>query len=281
MKNSKQGVETLQKARSENVSESKESHVEKPDIVNTLEISDERDNENTLLTTSNCDGDYQPPLSKQKQFISPGKTFSTNPSFEHFVGGVVSKIVVECGKKFYFNDLSAYKVKPSCANPTPNEYANIRNINNQTLPHKLLDQSVGLQQLSRFGICNQSANALCKCTFLEDGRFKKEIAQTVQQFQIDERFEELKEISTAGRNRRLEPKWTELLNEFLHPLNCYCVWVFKKHYLRKSASRKSSPYFRCEATCKVEGCESRVKITINEKSDRFGKTLFFIIKLVL
>ena len=281
MKNSKQGVETLQKARSENVSESKESHVEKPDIVNTLEISDERDNENTLLTTSNCDGDYQPPLSKQKQFISPGKTFSTNPSFEHFVGGVVSKIVVECGKKFYFNDLSAYKVKPSCANPTPNEYANIRNINNQTLPHKLLDQSVGLQQLSRFGICNQSANALCKCTFLEDGRFKKDIAQTVQQFQIDERFEELKEISTAGRNRRLEPKWTELLNEFLHPLNCYCVWVFKKHYLRKSASRKSSPYFRCEATCKVEGCESRVKITINEKSDRFGKTLFFIIKLVL
>ena len=281
MKNSKQGVETLQKARSENVSESKESHVEKPDIVNTLEISDERDNENTLLTTSNYDGDYQPPLSKQKQFISPGKTFSTNPSFEHFVGGVVSKIVVECGKKFYFNDLSAYKVKPSCANPTPNEYANIRNINNQTLPHKLLDQSVGLQQLSRFGICNQSANALCKCTFLEDGRFKKDIAQTVQQFQIDERFEELKEISTAGRNRRLEPKWTELLNEFLHPLNCYCVWVFKKHYLRKSASRKSSPYFRCEATCKVEGCESRVKITINEKSDRFGRTLFFIIKLVL
>ena len=281
MKNSKQCVETLQKARSENVSESKESHVEKPDIVNTLEISDERDNENTLLTTSNCDGDYQPPLSKQKQFISPGKTFSTNPSFEHFVGGVVSKIVVECGKKFYFNDLSAYKVKPSCANPTPNEYANIRNINNQTLPHKLLDQSVGLQQLSRFGICNQSANALCKCTFLEDGRFKKDIAQTVQQFQIDERFEELKEISTAGRNRRLEPKWTELLNEFLHPLNCYCVWVFKKHYLRKSASRKSSPYFRCEATCKVEGCESRVKITINEKSDRFGRTLFFIIKLVL
>ena len=281
MKNSKQGVETLQKARSENVSESKESHVEKPDIVNTLEISDERDNENTLLTTSNCDGDYQPPLSKQKQFISPGKTFSTNPSFEHFVGGVVSKIVVECGKKFYFNDLSAYKVEPSCANPTPNEYANIRNINNQTLPHKLLDQSVGLQQLSRFGICNQSANALCKCTFLEDGRFKKDITQTVQQFQIDERFEELKEISTAGRNRRLEPKWTELLNEFLHPLNCYCVWVFKKHYLRKSASRKSSPYFRCEATCKVEGCESRVKITINEKSDRFGRTLFFIIKLVL
>ena len=281
MKNSKQGVETLKKARSENVSESKESHVEKPDIVNTLEISDERDNENTLLTTSNYDGDYQPPLSKQKQFISPGKTFSTNPSFEHFVGRVVSKIVVECGKKFYFNDLSAYKVKPSCANPTPNEYANIRNINNQTLPHKLLDQSVGLQQLSRFGICNQSANALCKCTFLEDGRFKKDIAQTVQQFQIDERFEELKEISTAGRNRRLEPKWTELLNEFLHPLNCYCVWVFKKHYLRKSASRKSSPYFRCEATCKVEGCESRVKITINEKSDRFGRTLFFIIKLVL
>ena len=281
MKNSKQSVETLKKARSENVSESKESHVEKPDVVNTLEISDERDNENTLLTASNCDGDYQPPLSKQKQFISPGKTFSTNPSFEHFVGCVVSKIVVECGKKFYFNDLSAYKVKPSCANPTPNEYANIRNINNQTLPHKLLDQSVGLQQLSRFGICNQSANALCKCTFPEDGRFNKDIAQTVQQFQIDERFEELKEISTAGRNRRLEPKWTELLNEFLHPLNCFCVWVFKKHYLRKSASRKSSPYFRCEATCKVEGCESRLKITINEKSDRFGKTLFFIIKLLL
>ena len=40
MKNSKQSVETLKKARSENVSESKESHVEKPDVVNTLEISD-------------------------------------------------------------------------------------------------------------------------------------------------------------------------------------------------------------------------------------------------
>ena len=102
------------------------------------------------------------------------------------------------------------------------------------MPQKLLDQSGGLRQLSRFGISNQTANALGKCTFPEDGRFKKGIPQTAQQFQIDERFEDLKEISTAGGNRRLEPKWTELLNEFLHPLNCYCVWVFKKH-LRKSA----------------------------------------------
>ena len=47
-----------------------------------------------------------------------------------------------------------------------------------------------------------------------------------------------------------------------------------KHYLRQSASRKSSPYFRCEATCKVEGCDCKVKITINEKSDRFGKSVF-------
>ena len=66
MKDSKQSVEALKKARSENVSESKQSHVEKPDIINTLEISEERDNENTLLTLSNCDGDHQPPLSKQK-----------------------------------------------------------------------------------------------------------------------------------------------------------------------------------------------------------------------
>ena len=110
MKTSKQSVEALKKARSENVSESKQSHVEKPDIINTLEISEERDNENTLLTTNNCDGDHQPPLSKQKQFISPDKAFATNPSFEHFVGGVVSKVVVECGKKFYFNDSSKYEV---------------------------------------------------------------------------------------------------------------------------------------------------------------------------
>ena len=110
MKTSKQSVEALKKARSENVSESKQSHVEKPDIINTLEISEERDNENTLLTTNNCDGDHQPPLSKQKQFISPDKAFATNPSFEHFVGGVVSKVVVERGKKFYFNDSSKYKV---------------------------------------------------------------------------------------------------------------------------------------------------------------------------
>ena len=60
----------------------------------------------------------------------------------------------------------------------------------------------------------------------------------------------------------------------MHPLNCYCVWVFKKHYLRKSASRKPSPYFRCEATCKVEGCDCKVKITINEESDCFGKSVF-------
>ena len=39
MKNSKQSVEALKTARSENVSESKHSHVEKPDIINTLEIS--------------------------------------------------------------------------------------------------------------------------------------------------------------------------------------------------------------------------------------------------
>ena len=110
MKDSKQSVEALKKARSENVSESKQSHVEKPDIINTLEISEESDNENTLLTTSNCDGDHQPPLSKQKQFISPDKTFATNPSFEHFVRGVVSKVIVEFGKKFYFNDSSEYKV---------------------------------------------------------------------------------------------------------------------------------------------------------------------------
>ena len=108
----------------------------------------------------------------------------------------------------------------------------IRKNNNQTLPQKLLDQSVGLQQLSRFGISNQTANALGKCTFPEGGRFKKEMPQTVQRFQIDERFEDLKEVLTAGRNRRLEPKWTEMLNEFSHPQNCYCVWVFKKHYLR-------------------------------------------------
>ena len=111
IKTSKQSVEALKKACSENVSESwKQSHVEKPDINNTLEISEERDNENTLLTTSNCDGDHQPPLSKQKQFISPDKTFATNPSFEHFVGSVISEVVVKCGKKFYFNDLSEYKV---------------------------------------------------------------------------------------------------------------------------------------------------------------------------
>ena len=110
MKNSKQSVEALKTARSENVSESKHSHVEKPDIINTLEISNKKDNENTLLTTSNCDGDHQPPLSKQKQSISPDKTFATNPNFEHFVGRVVSKVVVECEKKFYFNDSSEYEV---------------------------------------------------------------------------------------------------------------------------------------------------------------------------
>ena len=74
------------------------------------------------------------------------------------------------------------------------------------MPQKLLDQSVGSQQLSRFGISNQTANALGKCTFSKDGRLKKEIPQTVQQFQIQERFEDLNEILTADGNRRLKLK---------------------------------------------------------------------------
>ena len=87
------------------------------------------------MATSNSHGDHQPPLSKQKQFTPPEKTLATNPSFEHSVGNVVSEVVVECGKKFYFNDSSEYKVntadvtstnilKPSFVNPTLNEYAN-------------------------------------------------------------------------------------------------------------------------------------------------------------
>ena len=47
-------LKVSKKACSKNVSESKQSHVEKPDIKNTLELSEEKDNENTLLTTSNC-----------------------------------------------------------------------------------------------------------------------------------------------------------------------------------------------------------------------------------
>ena len=101
IKTSKQSVEALKKSCSENVSESKQPHVEKPDIINTLEVSEERDNENTLLTTSKFDGDHQPSLSNQKQFISPEKTLATNPSFECFVGSVVPKVVVECGKKVF------------------------------------------------------------------------------------------------------------------------------------------------------------------------------------
>ena len=68
------------------------------------------------------------------------------------------------------------------------------------MPQKLLDQSVVSQQLSRFGISNQTANPLGKCTFPKDGRLKKEIPQTVEQLQIQERFEDLKEILTADGN---------------------------------------------------------------------------------
>ena len=66
-KTSKQSVIALKKACSKNVSESKQSHTEKPDINNTLEISEERGNENTLLPTSNCNGDHQPAFSKKKK----------------------------------------------------------------------------------------------------------------------------------------------------------------------------------------------------------------------
>ena len=68
-KTSKQSVEGLKKAFSENISESKQLYVEKPDNNNTLEISKERDNENTLLTTSNCDGDHQPPSANKNNLF--------------------------------------------------------------------------------------------------------------------------------------------------------------------------------------------------------------------
>ena len=73
MKDSKQSVEALKKARSENVSESKQSHVEKSYIINTLEISEESDNESTLLTTSNCDGDHQPPSANKNNLFHLAK----------------------------------------------------------------------------------------------------------------------------------------------------------------------------------------------------------------
>ena len=84
------------------------------------------------------------PSANKNNLFHLTKQVITNPSFQHFVGGVISKVVVKCGKKFYFNYSSEYKVntadvtstnilKCSCANPTPNEYANIRNINNHTL----------------------------------------------------------------------------------------------------------------------------------------------------
>ena len=87
------------------------------------------------------------------------------------MGTVVSKVVAQYGKKLYVNDTGECKVntadvtpanilKPSCPNPTPNEYANIRNNKNQTLPKKQLGQSVNLQQLLQFGSSNQTANAL-------------------------------------------------------------------------------------------------------------------------
>ena len=69
IKKSKQSVEALKKASSENVSESKQSHVEKPYIINALEISEESDNGNTLLTTSNCDGDHQPPSANKNNLF--------------------------------------------------------------------------------------------------------------------------------------------------------------------------------------------------------------------
>ena len=42
MKTSKKSVEALKKGRRENVSKSKQSHVEKHDIINTLETSEKR-----------------------------------------------------------------------------------------------------------------------------------------------------------------------------------------------------------------------------------------------
>lgn len=98
-------------------------------------------------------------------------------------------------KKVLLNDKSEYKVntadetptnilKPSCPNLTPNDYANIRSSNNQTLPQKQLDQSVSLQQLSQFGISNQTANAFGKCTVPEDGQFKKEFHKQCSSFNL-------------------------------------------------------------------------------------------------
>lgn len=48
-------IKIFKKSCNENVSDSKQSHVEEPEVNMALEISKERDNENVLLTTSNCD----------------------------------------------------------------------------------------------------------------------------------------------------------------------------------------------------------------------------------
>lgn len=72
-KTSKNSVEALKKTSSGNDNGSKQSHVEKPVINKTLEISEKRNEENNLLAARNCDGGHQPPPSKQKQFTSLDK----------------------------------------------------------------------------------------------------------------------------------------------------------------------------------------------------------------
>ena len=86
---------------------------------------------------------------------------------------------------------------------TPYEYSNIRNNNKQTLPQKQLDQSVSWQQL-----CSNSTFPIKHLMHLENVLFLKmsnlrDIPQTEKQFQIEEKFEEPKEILTAAGTFRI------------------------------------------------------------------------------
>lgn len=57
--------------------------------------------------------------------------------------------------------------------------------------------------VQQFDISNQTSNAPGKCTFPEDVKFKRDIPQTEKQFQIEEKFEEPKEILTADGTFRI------------------------------------------------------------------------------
>ena len=82
-----------------------------------------------------------------------------------------------------------------------------------------------------------------------------------------------RKIRVAMEHRQFTGEWTILVNEMLKKVNPYCVWIFKGHYIKSENSRKTSPFFRCEAKCKIPCCTSKIKVLVVNEGDSKAKII--------